>query len=429
MARLPSPRAIAAGVISALIFMKLSILSCSFTGLLIALSPLNAAPGVVVTLDSAAARVRAENPDLAAARLLIREAQGRLHQAGRLENPQLGVSIEHDRRWAERRVEIGVSQRFPVTHRLAMEKEAGISAVNAAEAEVREIERGLIAETRGAVVQVLAIRQRRDLVERQAKVSQEWSDFLAEAAARGEGSALAVGQAKLESASLVAESRQIAAMEAAALGKLKPLIGLLPTEPLHVSGALPEPVVPGGLPARGQRPDLQRAAWESHAAGQAAAIQLARRHEDLEAGVFAASERTEDAPRGYDTEAVIGFQLRVPLPFWNRNEGAIDEARARQQRKEMELAALGRQIDLEMAAAREEMAAWLQLVREVDETLLPLAAAEVDAAENAVREGTGEIQVLFRNRERSLQLAITRLDALREFHLARVRYESALAIP
>jgi len=37
-----------------------------------------------------------------------------------------------------------------------------------------------------------------------------------------------------------------------------------------------------------------------------------------------------------------------------------------------------------------------------------------------------DIQTVFRSREKSLQLASTRLDALREFHLARVRHEAAL---
>ena len=409
--------------------MKHHFLPCVFAWLTFAPLPLPAAPGVLVTLESAADRVRSENPNLAAARLLVREAAGRLHQAGRLENPQLGVGIEHDRRWAERRVEIGLSQRFPITDRLRLEKEAGVSDVKAAEAEVREVERGLVAEAREAVVHVLAIRQRRALMQRQADVAREWSALLSEAAARGEGSALLAGQATLEAASLAAASRQLNAAEAAALGRIKPLIGVLPDEPLHVGGRLPDPAIPTGLPVHGRRPDFQMAEWEVRAAEQAAAVEVARRHEDWEAGIFAAAERTEDVPKGHDTEAVVGIQLRIPLPWWNRNEGAIDEARARQRRKELELVALARTIDLEAAAARAEMEEWLGLVREVDTTLLPLAEEQVAAAEQAVREGTGDIQVLFRNREKALELATTRLDALREFHLARVRHESALAKP
>ena len=50
-------------------------------------------------------------------------------------------------------------------------------------------------------------------------------------------------------------------------------------------------------------------------------------------------------------------------------------------------------------------------------------------AEDAYRNGQGEIQSVLRSREKRLQLSAAKLDALREFHLARVRHESALGKP
>ena len=79
---------------------------------------LHAAPAVVVTLSSVGDRVRSQNPDLAAARLRIGEALGRSSQAGRLPNPELETSFEHNPQFREGKLEIGFSQRFPVTGRL-----------------------------------------------------------------------------------------------------------------------------------------------------------------------------------------------------------------------------------------------------------------------------------------------------------------------
>lgn len=95
----------------------------------------------------------------------------------------------------------------------------------------------------------------------------------------------------------------------------------------------------------------------------------------------------------------------------------------------MEAKALGRGIRLEAEAAAAEMRQWLDLLEETEGTLLPLAAEQTSAAEDAYRKGQGELANVFRSRERLVQLEASKLDALRQFHLARVRYEAALAQP
>jgi cobalt-zinc-cadmium efflux system outer membrane protein len=390
---------------------------------------LHAEPGLVVTLASVGDRVRAENPDLAAARLRIREALGRMNQSGRLANPELEAGFEHDPRMRERTIEIGFTQRFPVTGRLALEKQVTSTEYRASEAEVLEVERQIIAAAREAVVEVLAIRQRRELLGEQAGLATEFAGMLAAAAEKGEGSALDAGQAKLEASALALGMRQLEAAETAALGALKPLLGIRPGQPLHVGGTLPEPALPAAAADPARRPDFQAAVLDARAAGEGVALERAKRYQDVEAGLFAAAERSEDAPEGYDKEALVGLRFKIPLPLWNKNEGAIEEAEARRERKELEAVALGRAIRLEAEAARAEMADWSKLLGELGGTLMPLADQQSAAAEDAFRKGQGELQAVFRSREKRLELASARLDALREFHLARVRYEAAIAHP
>ncbi len=388
--------------------------------------PLAAEPAVVVTPGNIADRVRSQNPDLAAARLRIREAVGRMTQAGRLDNPELELGLEHNSRFREGRFEIGFSQRFPVTDRLRIEKGISLTELKAAEAEVREVERQLIAKARGLLVKVLAARQRRDLLREQSVVAKEFADFLSETAAKGEGSPIDAGQARIEAASLTTELRQLDASEVALAGELKPLLGMRAGEALQISGMLAAPVLPAVAVDPAKRPDYQAATLSAQAAATTVSLEQARRYDDVEGGLFAAAERTEDAPEGFENEAIIGLRFKFALPFWNKNEGAIQEAEARQQRREMEVVALGRGIRLEAEAARAEMNEWLRLVTEIDDTLLPLADAQTTLAETAYRNGQGDIQSVLRAREKNLQLAAAKLDALREFHLARIRYEAAL---
>ena len=391
--------------------------------------PLLAEPAVIVSLASIGDRIRAQNPDLAAARLRIDEAVGRANQSGRLSNPELETGVEHNPNFREVKFELGFIQRFPLTGRLQLEKEVSLTELKASEAEVREVERKIAGQAREAVVKILATRQRRALLREQSGVAGEFAKFLSEIAAKGEGSPLDAGQAKLEAASLVMEMRQLDAGEAALVGELKPLLGMRPGESLSVGGTLPDATFPGTAADPSRRPDFQAAGLDALAAAQGVALEQARRLDDVEGGLFAGAERTEDAPDGYDNEAIIGLRFKIPLPLWNKNEGAIQEAQAKQQRKEMEAIALGRNIRLEAEAALAEMREWSKMIAEINDTLLPLADEQAAFAETTFRNGQGEIQSVLRSREKRLQLSAARLDALREFHLARVRHETALGKP
>ena len=405
-------------------FHFIALLACVCTA-----HPLIAETSVLVTLDSIGGRIRSQNLDLAAARLRIQEALGRMNQSGRLSNPELETSLEHNSRFREGKLEVGFSQKFPVTNRLQLEKDVSLTELKASEAEVREVERQIIAKAREAVVKVLATRQRRELLREQVGVSKQFADFLTEVAAKGEGSALDAGQAKLEATSLSIEIRQLDASETALVGELKPLLGMRLGESLSVSGSLPGPSLPSIAADPSSRPDFQAAKLSAQAAAQGVALEQARRYDDVQGGLFAAADRTEDAPNGYDNEAIIGLRFKIALPFWNKNEGAIQEAEAKQQRTEKEAIALSRGIRLEAEAAHAEMAEWAKMIAEIDDTLLPLADEQSKLAEDAYRKGQGEIQSVLRSREKRLQLSAAKLDALREFHLARVRHESSLGNP
>lgn len=385
--------------------------------------PALAEPVEILSYESIASRIRHSNPTLAAARFRINEALGRMKQSGRLSNPSFEAGIDHNIKSAEGSIEVGFSQKFPVTNRLALEKEITLAAVEAAEQEVRDVERLLVAEARGAFVKVLSIRERKELLLKQKELSNELAEFITGAAERGELSTLDAARARLTVLTLTTQERRLEAEESQILGNLRPLVGIAADAGVKLSGSAPPIVIPSA--ENMERPDLNAARIDLRAAGTGIALEQARRRDDVEASVFAAGERTEDAPEGLENEGIVGFKLSIPLPFWNDNQGNIDAAVAIRNRKEKEIEALVRDIRHESRTALSEMRQWGALISELNNELLPLAKEQTDLLEKAYLQGQGDLQAVLTSREQTLDLMASRLDAMREFQLARIRYQTA----
>lgn len=383
---------------------------------------------VTITLDGVRDRALAHNPQLAAARLRIEEARGRLLGSGRLSNPTFEAEYLQNVRAPERAVEVAFVQRFPVTARLRLEKNVSRIQLAAAEAEVRDAERKLIADARGVAVKLLALSAQREVRRQQLANSRDQTEFISKRVERGEASSLDVAQLELEADQLQVELLQLDTSRATMLGELRPLLGIAADEPLEITGALASP---GGIPMPGgeeHRPDLQAARLTADAAAQAVALARTRRWEDVGVGLIGSGERTEDAPDGLSNDYFIGVRLSLPLPLWNRNEGQIAEAEAAATRMEKEADALALGIRSEAAALRAEMAALAKLIAEMDAKLLPKATQVEEQLRAAYDAGQLSFSEALRARARRLELAQRRVDALRDYHLARVRYEAAAGL-
>jgi cobalt-zinc-cadmium efflux system outer membrane protein len=151
----------------------------------------------------------------------------------------------------------------------------------------------------------------------------------------------------------------------------------------------------------------------------------AKKWEDIGVGLMWEGERMEDAPDGLERTGFLGFQVRIPLPFWNKNQGEIAEKTAAAQRAVLETKALASIITNEAASARAEMEANAKLAGDTKDKLLPLVLQQTERLENAYKTGQTDLLTVLRAREQRLQLEAAVLDATRDFHPARIRYESA----
>ena len=376
--------------------------------------------------ESAPGYALKHNPALAAARLRIDEARARLKQAGRLANPEIEAGLSRNLHSPEGAVGVAFSQQFPLTARLRLEKAVAQSQLAAAEAEVRDAERRLGAETGAAMVKLLALGGQRALRERQLANSRELSDFMRQRTAAGEASAVDAASVELETQMLRSDLLQLSAERATLLGELRGLAGVRAGDAIAIQGELaaPAPLPPrAGDPAR--RPDFLAARHSAEAAEQGAVLARAQRWEDIRIGLSVSRERSEDAPDGFQRDTFAGLKFSLPLPLWDSKTGRIEEAAAAAKRAAFETDALAFQIRAETATARDTMGALAKLVGELDITLLPKAAQIEKQLRESYASGLTPLTEILRARDRRLSLERQRLDALRDYHLARVRHAAA----
>ncbi|MGK0189503.1 MAG: cobalt-zinc-cadmium efflux system outer membrane protein [Verrucomicrobiales bacterium] len=373
------------------------------------------------------------NPSWQAAKFRIDEARGRLLQSGRLSNPEIEIEASHGTDFREGSFSVAFSQAFPLTARLDLEKAVSAKEVEMAEAEVREVLRQLLLEAQTTATEYLATTEQVALQEKRKAITSELTTFIAKAAAAGELPQLDVQQTRLESARADLQIRKLNTAANRYLNELRPLLGLTPDSELTLTGVLAAPndeSQSGTANAATHRPDYRAAQLALQAAETAISLEEARRREDITVGVFVQGERAEDAPEGLANEAFSGFRISIPLPIWNKNDGSVREKQAAAARLRGEAAALKNRIRNAAAAAHAELVSHRALFDEISKTLLPLAEQQVADLESVYRAGQGDLQSVLRAREQSLELESARLDALRDFHLARLRLAAiAPAVP
>ena len=405
--------------------MKLSIFTIYLATALVA-----RAGEVRLTPVSAAEYARRHNPGLAAARFRIEEARGRLTQSGRLSNPEFETEFRHSPDFVERKFEVSFVQKFPVTNRLRLEKAIGRAELAAAQAEVRDAERKVVALVEVAAIKIVALEQQRILRDKQLVNSREAAQAAVKRAAVGEASTVDAAQFELEARQLETERLQLDVERASLVGELRPLLGLRTSDTLTVSGGLPAPArLPTSKPDVTGRPDVVAARHTAEAAEQSATLAIKNKWEDFGAGLVTEAERKTDEPEGLVNDYMIGFRISLPLPFWNKNEGRIQETRAAAQRAHKEVEARVVEAAGEAAGARGEMAALANVIADMDDQLLPKARDLETQLRQVYATGQGTLTEVLRATERRLTLESRRLDALRDYHLARVRHATAVGKP
>lgn len=388
--------------------------------------PLRAAP---FTAEEAVAYALRHNPGLAAARLVLDEARGRQLAAGRLPDPELAAEYLPSTAGSEYVTGLAFTQRFPLTARLRHARALSAAGLSAAAAEVRAAERRLARDVRLRAIEWLALDAHRRLADKQAANARQLAAAVRAAAQAGEAAALEAAQLDLEAETLASPQLHHELARATLAGELRALLGLAPGETFELAGELPPPEPPAAAPPAGESPAVTAALARAAAAEHAVALARAERWDDVGVGLLYEHERQHDRPYGLTDADRVGLRVSVPLPLWRRNEGRRLETQAAAERARLEASAERARLAHEQATARAEMAAALRLYENLSATLLPRAMQLEEELGRARTAGLAALADVFRARDQRLELESERIEALREFHLARVRFADAAGFP
>ncbi|MCZ7618957.1 MAG: TolC family protein [Myxococcota bacterium] len=375
------------------------------------------------------------NRDLQAARLAIDVARGQRRQAGRLENPELELGYVDDFAFAdegERAASAGFAQRFPVTARLARERDVAGQDVEIAEAEVRNFVRTLIADVEGVFYTVRALDERRatnaELIESVRHVEETTVRRLRAA----EVSPAEVGLLRIERLRLEQETQRLLREREVAASSLTRLLGRARSEEISPIGDLdPGPmagvlVPPVATVAAMDRPDLEGAQRGIERAD--ADLRLARTEiwQDWTVRLGTESDRQVfDAPIGVERDAALGIGLTVPIPLWNRQQGRIAAAAAELRRSRRSRDALVLRIDEEIRAADARVRTLRSSVDAYAEDILPEAKRSQELFERGYRQGLVGIAELLQAQRQYNESRTLYLELLGDLRQAAIALEAA----
>lgn len=171
-----------------------------------------------------------------------------------------------------------------------------------------------------------------------------------------------------------------------------------------------------------QNPELAR--WSSEEESRRAALALERTRAVPNVTVIGGVRRLF----GPDGTTFVG-EVAVPLPFWNRNQGAIAEAERRVARAGAERRAAELRVHSAFIDAFETLRGLRDQVRGLDDSILPGIRTTVDQLRRGYEEGRfSQLDVL--SAERELAAArVRRVEVLTKFHQGVADLERLLSAP
>lgn len=387
-----------------------------------------------IALEEAIQLAMEQNPRLLTVRrgLQLGEAQ-RLTAAQWPFNPVLTLEGNRALPWTEpddNNLGVGVSQEFEVGGQRRRRSAVAAANLESVHASIANEERLLKTEVASAFYEVLALDAQKALAGENVEIA---GNLLAAASARFDAKQIAevdLNLVRLQTEQAHNESARIDARGRTARLKLAALIGEPAGAELSFTGTLGAPPleIEHGQAVRfalDHRPDV---------AARRHAVRTAEREIELEEslvtpnpelGVFFSNEYGLIEGLS-DRDRLLGFEIRLPLPVFNRRKGEIAEARAREGIAVAELADLGRQVEREVEVALEQLRIARDTVRLYEEQLNPLSRKNLDQFEIAYRAGeVGTLEVLRAQEDRN-RVARGYQEALLEYNAARIEIESAL---
>jgi cobalt-zinc-cadmium efflux system outer membrane protein len=375
-----------------------------------------------LTLELALQTAFRQNPQLRIAELEVEANKGAVQQAGIIPNPSLGFE-QQDTGRATRQTTFQLSQPIELGGKRSARMELANSGQEVAMAELAMRRAELRAVTTQAFFEALIAQERVRVAEESLKIVASGTAATARRVTAGKISPTEETRARVAEANVRIELRQAQADRLAALRSLVLVMGS-PANSIDQLDGRPETLpIPQGNEAINDRlmksPVLRRARGEVRRAQAAYELERARRIPDVTVSLGAV--RSQDFGRD---QPIVG--LSIPLPLFDRNQGAQLQALRRLDAAQVQAEAEEARLRSEVLQAADQLQARTSEVQALQQEVLPGAQSAYEAASRGFELGKfGFLDVL--DAQRTWLLARTQyLNALGEAHRASAELERRL---
>lgn len=381
-----------------------------------------------LTLQDALTAARGYSPKLAPVSWELRAREAEALGAGRWTNPELGVELENFGGGGEldgTETTVTLSQLIELGGKRG--KRRAVAAHEHALAgwdyEVARLD--VLTETTHRFLDVLGAQEQLRLALELVEVSEEIQAAVSRRVRAGATSSVEASRARIETEMLRIER---ANAERALNGARTRLAATWGGKPQFsaVTGALEDIAAPPTLEevtARTERnPSLAR--WSTEEAHRQATLDLARAERIPDVSIGAGVRRLEST----DDTAFL-FEFGVPLPFFDRNQGATTAASLRHRRSEAERHTARTRIDAELGVAHETLMSVHAEIEALRDRAIPDAAEAFAAAQTAYLRGAMRLTDVLDIERLLFELRARHVEALVRYHRAVAVYERLIGGP
>lgn len=386
-------------------------------------NPASAVSLTPLTLDMAIARAIEQHPRLRSAQRGLEAEDGAVLQSRARPNPELSYSQE-DTKKAARTTTVQWSQKLEIGGKREARMRAAERGRDLAQAELEAAKANLVADVRLAFFDLLAGQQRSVLAAQTLEIARSAREAASKRVAAGKAAPLEENRARVAEAGAQLEKAQAQATQRVARQKLHTFMGEAASAFGDAQGALDAlPVVPEATVLQQrleQTPAIQQARFTLEQARATADLERAKRLPDPTVSL--------GMKRAQETGNQIVFGVSIPLPLLDSNRGNQLQTLRLADQAEEKLFATRLELQSQLYAAREVLAASRKQATQLSEQVLPTAQVAYEAASKGFALGKfGYLDVL--DAQRSwFELRSQYLDQLISTHRAAADIDRLLGL-
>lgn len=383
-----------------------------------------------LTLEQAIVTALRRHPSLAAATFEVQARTEEYRQAGTLPNPELQTNFENFggqgpySGFGAAETTLSIGQLIELGGKRASREMVAASETQLAGWDLETKRIAVYREVTRLYIEALAAGRTVAIAEQLVLLAEQLLNTVDERVSAGKVSPIesqraqiVVGRARAERSAFIAQKQAAFRSLGTSLG-IRNDVTLSLTTPLHP--------VTASLPAASEvanflcdNPDIAR--WATEIVARQAKLEYERAKRIPDVTVGAGVKRFEE----FNDNALVAT-FSVPIPLFDRNQGAIGAARSRlaQDRAEADNARLTVELALEQAYSELSAAAAQALA--MQDKLLPAAKATFESSQSAYREGKFDLVTLLDAQRTYFEIEMDAINATASYYLGRADVEALI---